>query len=253
MSPRPATKTAPSIQRLPPITIDLVLPPSYPLHSIPTFLSVTSSHSWICPPLLSTLTNQLNDIALECMTNQEGSLCRMIEFIREGELLDFLKLKVASPPKTLSIPHPTPFLLSAQLATYDQQAASLQFSQESFDCPICLSKLKGARCIRLLKCGHVSCRDCLKEFWALAIREGEVEKVACVDEECVKDRALKEKQRSWNKQQILLSEPGVGEEEIRSVVGDPLLDRWKKMRVQKALEKGTANFPSPSVFLTPFL
>lgn len=67
---------------------------------------------------------------------------------------------------------------------------------------------------------HVFCRECLQDFWGLCIKEGSVERVVCPEPCCVK----KSREAS--------------EEELRRVVSDEEVRRWKWLRVKKAMEKG---------------
>lgn len=94
-----------------------------------------------------------------------------------------------------------------------------KFSEASYACEICLTSIKGARCIRL-SCAHVFCRSCLEDFWKLCIMEGDVGRVGCPDPQCVKQ--AKE----------------ASEEEIRRVVSEEEVQRWKWLRQKRLFEKG---------------
>lgn len=94
-----------------------------------------------------------------------------------------------------------------------------RFSQTSYNCQICLTSIKGARCV-LLSCSHVFCRPCLEDFWKLCIAEGDVGRVGCPDASCVK--ASRE----------------ASEEEVRRVVTDEEVRRWKWLRQKKILDRG---------------
>jgi len=90
-----------------------------------------------------------------------------------------------------------------------------------------LSPHKGSACIAL-SCTHVFCKDCLREFWGTCIAEGEVERVMCPDEECVK------------------SGRKAREEEVRSVVLDErVVERWKWIRQKIELEKDPTTVHCP--------
>ena len=105
------------------------------------------------------------------------------------------------------------------LEAYDQCTQLTRFSQTSYECQICLTSIKGARCI-LLSCSHVFCRACLEDFWRLCITEGDIGHVGCPDPRCVK--AGRE----------------ANEEEIRRVVTEEEVQRWKWLREKRELEKG---------------
>lgn len=112
-----------------------------------------------------------------------------------------------------------PQMLSPLLKDFDDSSATLRFSNSSYSCSICLSSLKGSRCV-LLQCTHVFCRECLQDFWGLCIKEGSVERVVCPEPSCIKNSRE------------------ASEEELRRVVSDEEVRRWKWLRVKKAMEKG---------------
>lgn len=117
------------------------------------------------------------------------------------------------------LPHPDLDLIVHKLTTFDSSKELERFSQNSYNCEICMSSIKGARCI-LLSCSHVFCRSCLVDFWGLCITEGDVGRVGCPDPQCVKDG------REAN------------EEEVRRVVTEEQVRRWKWLRQKRAMEKG---------------
>ena len=115
------------------------------------------------------------------------------------------------------IPHPAPRLLSALLVSSDTNIQQSRFSETSYSCEICLTSIKGARCLRLA-CSHVFCRSCLEDFWKLCIKEGDVGRVGCPDPECVKERRE------------------ATEEEVRRVVTEGEVLRWRWLRATRALD-----------------
>lgn len=118
-----------------------------------------------------------------------------------------------------SIPHPTPQLLSPLLETFDSSTQAARFSANSYECQVCLTSIKGARCV-MLSCTHVFCRSCLEDFWGLCIREGDIARVGCPDPVCVK------------------AQREATEEEVRRVATEEEVLRWKWLRTKRALEKG---------------
>lgn len=106
------------------------------------------------------------------------------------------------------------------LISYDKTRQLSKFANNAYTCEICMTSIKGARCI-LLSCSHVFCRSCLEDFWGLCITEGAVDRVGCPDPGCVKGG------REAN------------EEEVRRVVSEEGVRRWKWLREKRALEKGT--------------
>ena len=117
------------------------------------------------------------------------------------------------------IPHPAPRLLSALLVSSDTNIQQSRFSETSYSCGICLTSIKGARCLRLA-CSHVFCRSCLEDFWKLCIKEGDVTRVGCPDPTCVKEARE------------------ASEEEVRRVVTEEEVQRWKWLRQKRLFEIG---------------
>ena len=235
---RPSTSGASSsttllLTALPPILLDVSLPQAYP-YVTPQIRTVHATHSWL--PQVGTA---LRDHLARKWESGEGVLYTWVEWVRTGEFLDDLRLTEATDgqrtirsvllrilafiPKFIScefsISHPTPGLLHPILENYDKSTQAARFSQNSYECQVCLTSIKGARCI-MLECEHVFCRSCLEDFWKLCIKEGDVRRVGCPDPSCVKE------QREAT------------EEEVRRVVTEEEVLRWRWLRTKRALEKG---------------
>jgi len=203
----------PRLSILPPLLLDIILPPSYPLHTAPQILSIHATHSWL-PPTLG-----LQRHLIEMWNEGEGVLYTWVEWIRGGEFLDVLGLTSSSGREPLlRIPHPELKILLPYLTAYETSTQMNRFSQSSYNCQICLTSIKGARCF-LLSCSHVFCRACLEDFWKLCITEGDVGRVGCPDPKCVKEG------REAN------------EEEVRRVVTEEEVRRWKWLRQKRMLER----------------
>ncbi|KAG8930562.1 translation termination inhibitor protein itt1, partial [Tulasnella sp. 417] len=206
---------------LPPIRITLLLPNTYPLEAHAKLVTAHAAHSWLNQTSLRAAVQQIVD------DHPGGVIWPLLEYVRDGTVLSALHLDSPSSSQTLNLPHPTPHLLVPHLLSHNKSAANLSFASTPFDCPVCLSTVKGSHCIRIESCGHVACRDCLAQFWTMSIQTGEVERVGCVDEECVKGAAkLDDFVRS-----------GVSEEEVRNVVGEMMLKRWQVLREKRMIER----------------
>jgi E3 ubiquitin-protein ligase RNF14 len=139
------------------------------------------------------------------------------------------------------IPHAAPQLLLPFLSAHESRSRSSKFNQTSHSCGVCFETRKGSRCLQLF-CGHVFCRDCLKDGWSLYIAEGDVARVGCLDPQCVKD----------GKEAI--------EDEVRRIATEGEVRRWKWLREKKAAERGESQHPhmfrrllfaDPSIVLCP--
>ncbi|KAI0690685.1 RWD-domain-containing protein [Cytidiella melzeri] len=202
------------LNALPPLLLEIILPPLYPLHLPPVILSVHATHSWLTPK-----TVDLQQRLIKLWQKGEGALYGWIEWFRSAEFLDAVGLAGdAGSGKCIRLTHASPQLLLPLLIAHDADMQQSRFCEMSYSCEICLTSIKGARCLRL-SCAHVFCRSCLGDFWALSIKEGDVGKVGCPDPSCVK-RAQE-----------------ASEEEVRRVVTEEEVQRWQWLRHKRLLEK----------------
>jgi hypothetical protein len=117
------------------------------------------------------------------------------------------------------IPHAAPQLLLPFLTTYESKSQTSKFNLASHSCSVCFETVKGSRCLQL-NCGHVFCRACLRDGWSLYVAEGDTTRVGCLDPQCVKDGRE------------------ATEDEVRRVVTEEEVRRWKWLREKKATERG---------------
>lgn len=224
--PSPLRASGPThlpLATLPPLLLDIVLPPSYP-YGPPAIVSLHATYAWF--PLGLALQRRL----LEMWEEGEGVLYTWVEWLRSGEFLDVLGLTFTSHGEhCIRIPHPAPHVLVTALEVYDKSMQLTRFSQTSYTCEICLTSIKGARCI-LLSCSHVFCRACLEDFWKLCIAEGDIGRVGCPDPQCVK-AGLE-----------------ANEEDVRRVVTEEEVRRWKWLREKRELERDPTIIHCPMSF-----
>ena len=76
-----------SLVSLPPLLLEVLLPPLYPLRLPPTILSIHATHSWLNPA-----TVRLQHRLVNLWQPGEGALYTWIEWIRGGDFLDALGL-----------------------------------------------------------------------------------------------------------------------------------------------------------------
>ena len=70
----------------------------------------------------------------------------------------------------------------------------------------------------VLSCSHVFCRECLVDFWTLLVTEGDIVRVGCAHEQCVKAKRL------------------ANEQELVSVLPVKRVERWKVLREKQTAE-----------------
>ncbi|EKM60880.1 uncharacterized protein PHACADRAFT_247093 [Phanerochaete carnosa HHB-10118-sp] len=160
----------------------------------------------------------------------DGVLYSWIECIRSGEFMDSLRLLVSENGKdAIRVPHPALHLLAPLLVEYENSTQQARFSQTSYNCEICLTSIKGARCVSL-SCSHVFCRPCLEDFWKLCIKEGDVGRVGCPEPGCIKEGRE------------------ATEEEVRRVVTEDEVQRWKWLRRKRITDRDPSVIHCPMSF-----
>ncbi|KAF5355942.1 hypothetical protein D9756_004264 [Leucocoprinus leucothites] len=202
------------LSTLPPILLQLALPPGYPMTSPPKILSIRATHFWLSKSLL-----QLQGKLRDQWQAGEGVLYNWVEYIRTGDFLCELDMISSEDGMTILVYHAAPHVLAPLLQAHETSSKSLEFAKNSYPCSICLTSLKGSKCLRL-SCDHIFCRSCLEDFWKLCIEEGDVGRVGCADPDCVK--MGREAQ----------------EEEVARVVSEEDLQRWRWLREKRNLERG---------------
>lgn len=199
---------------LPPLILSFELPVDYPSSSAPVF---TLSSKWLSRLQLSSLCKHLDEL----WEQNQGSvvLFTWIQFLKE-EALNFLGLqspleissngskrspqesgrtdgatkRVESPcaekkkpseldPRAVTEAEPHVDLL-CQLLDFDEAQRQKVFDTKVFCCGICFSEKLGSGCTLFKECQHVYCRDCIREFFQIQIRDGQVQCLTCPEPEC---------------------------------------------------------------------
>ncbi|KAH9996570.1 hypothetical protein BJV77DRAFT_987685 [Russula vinacea] len=197
-----------SLSSLPPVLLDIVLPPAYPcVQPLKLFLFMCralGSHWWFLSE-------------------------KLLGIWQPGEGGDFLDAMGIMRDGVLRIPHAAPQLLLPFLTAYESKSQSSKFNLASHPCNVCFETVKGSRCLQFI-CGHIFCRACLRDGWSLYIAEGDVVRVGCLDPQCVKD------------------EQEATEDEVRMVVTEEEVHRWKWLREKKLRREA-----HPSIVLCPMV
>lgn len=229
-----------AVSSLPPIFLHIHLPPGYPVFEPPQIVSSRATHAWLVE--LEKLNSHLTDM----WQAGDGVLYMWSECLRTGEFLSALGytnpssviqyVSCISHPQirltpTVRLTHPHPESLAALLADNDQQSKSSQFAKNTYPCSVCLTTLKGSRCLRL-SCQHIFCRDCLQDFWGMCIQEGDVSRVGCPDPECVKQKREAD------------------EEEVARVVSEEEVERWKWLLEKRDLDRGAIAVVTYRILIT---
>ncbi|KAF7306713.1 KH domain protein [Mycena indigotica] len=208
-----------SLRNLPPLILHIVLGHGYPEHNPP---DLAIRCSWLSLELTSRLHNLLRNI-----WQHDAVLFDWVEFIRSGTFLSSLDLHGSS--GGLSLRHSDPRQLMELFTAHDESARSTIFSEQAYNCAICLSSKKGKSCIQLF-CTHVFCRACLNDFWSLQIQEGDVEFLGCPDADCVKAKRT------------------VNQEDLVRIVSPEAVKRWTWLREKIMFEKDPSLVHCPMSF-----
>ncbi|XP_069827794.1 E3 ubiquitin-protein ligase RNF14-like [Dendropsophus ebraccatus] len=224
---------------LPPIVLNIELPLDYPSTTPPNF---TLSCKWLSAAQLTLLCQHLDDLWEE----NKGSvvLFSWIQFLKE-ETLDYLNIKspyeievssngvqdwMQSPEKTLtdgvllergaldrraiqdvqSVPALIKYILDFSRA---QQKKT--FDRKPFSCNICLMERLGSECTHFKPCQHVYCNTCLKDYYEVQIKDGQVSSLNCPEPECTS-----------------VATPA----QVKDLVGEQLFSRYDDLLLQLGLD-----------------
>ncbi|CAJ0831697.1 6702_t:CDS:2 [Entrophospora sp. SA101] len=162
------------IKHLPPIKITFLMTENYPFDEI---LKFNLECCWLKNDSIKQLENRLEKIWQE---EKNVVLFHFAEFI-QNNTLDFLNI---SSPLILSDEHNDFTTLRSIINTYNQQALYQDFSNNHFNCAICLEEKRGEQCIQLKSCQHVFCQNCICKYFEMLIREGFITQVKCPEPGC---------------------------------------------------------------------
>lgn len=201
---------------LPPLVLNFELPPDYPSSSPPSF---TLSGKWLSPTQLSALCKHLDNLWEE----HRGSvvLFAWMQFLKE-ETLAYLnivspfELKMDAPkkvPRRMTAASSNAELefggaacsdgdqeevvdvravqdveslssLIQEILDFDQAQQIKCFNSKLFLCNICFNEKLGSECMYFLECRHVYCKTCLKDYFEIQIKDGQVHCLNCPEPKC---------------------------------------------------------------------
>ncbi|XP_051960417.1 E3 ubiquitin-protein ligase RNF14-like [Xyrauchen texanus] len=196
------------ISFLPPLVLSFELLADYPSSSPPVF---TLSSKWLTRVQIAALCKRLDELWEE----NQGSvvLFTWIQFLKE-ETLEFLgiqspleiqsigdKLQCESvqkqaadageeksklqelDPRAVQEVSPRTDILK-QLLDFDEVQKQKVFDGKVFCCGICFSEKLGSNCLLFKECQHVYCKTCMKEYFEIQIRDGNVQCLNCPEPKC---------------------------------------------------------------------
>ncbi|XP_040214170.1 E3 ubiquitin-protein ligase RNF14-like [Rana temporaria] len=229
---------------LPPIVLNFEIPPGYPSTTCPIF---TLSCKWLSPEQLTLMCQRLDDLWEE----NRGSvvLFAWMQFLKE-ETLEYLNIK--SPYEvqftnngTHTLKHPdeeaslriaaaTPekeavdrratqdvqsvYDLIRHILDFDESQQKKCFDSKPFLCNICFSEKLGSECTYFKDCSHVYCDICLRDYFEIQIRDGQVRSLNCPEPECTS-----------------VATPA----QVKKLVGEELFGRYDRLLLKSTLEMMT--------------
>ncbi|XP_006003269.1 E3 ubiquitin-protein ligase RNF14 [Latimeria chalumnae] len=221
---------------LPPLILNFELPPDYPSASAPIY---TLSCKWLSRTQLTMLCKHLDKLCEE----NKGSvvLFTWMSFLKE-ESLTFLNiesplgLKADSRRHNLNSAANVRHELEAQeeslderaiqdveswanvvteILDFDQIQQQKHFNSKVYLCGICFSEKLGSECLYFLDCKHVFCKLCLKDYFEIQIKDGNVQSLNCPEPKCAS-----------------VATPA----QVKELVGEELFARYDRLLLQSSLD-----------------
>ncbi|KAK1161195.1 E3 ubiquitin-protein ligase RNF14-like isoform X1 [Acipenser oxyrinchus oxyrinchus] len=224
-----------TVSFLPPVVLNFELPSDYPSTSSPIF---TLSCKWLPKIQLSAVCKHLDDLWQESV----GSvvLFSWMQFLKE-DLLTFLNiespLEIKNPSEgrqkknELDDVHSNAkeepldpraiqdldcrISILPQILDFDQTQQQKAFDNKAYVCGICFSEKMGAECLGFKECKHVYCKACLKEYFQIQIRDGNVQCLNCPEPKCTS-----------------VATPA----QVKDLVGEELFARYDRLLLQSSLD-----------------
>ncbi|XP_066447322.1 E3 ubiquitin-protein ligase RNF14-like [Eleutherodactylus coqui] len=224
---------------LPPIVLNFELPSDYPSTAPPNF---TLSCKWLSPRQLSLLCQRLDDLW------EENSGCVVIfpwiQFLKE-ETLDYLNIKspyeidvssnglqswMQTTEKTCEdgaslekAPYDKRAIQDVQsvpalvrcILDFNEAQQKKVFDSKLFLCNICFMEKLGSECTHFKACEHVYCNYCLKDYFEIQIKDGQVHALNCPEPKCTS-----------------VATPA----QVKDLVGEQLFSRYDRLLLQSSLD-----------------
>uniref|UniRef100_A0A4W3J0F2 RBR-type E3 ubiquitin transferase n=1 Tax=Callorhinchus milii TaxID=7868 RepID=A0A4W3J0F2_CALMI len=199
-----------SISFLPPLVLNFELLPDYPSTSAPQY---TLSCKWLSQSQLSILCSRLDNLWEE--NHRNVVLFSWMQFLKE-ETLPFLFIKspleiqinnkgrvdsilsINKKKEQDEIQDLKEFPLDQravqdveswagvlrEILDFDQNQQQKTFNRKMFMCNICFCEKLGIDSMYFKECKHVHCKACLKEYFEIQIRDGNVQCLNCPEPKC---------------------------------------------------------------------
>lgn len=172
------------IRYLPPVSLEVAIPPLYPLHEAPV---LQVSCLWMGRSQREEVRRVLLSQFEETYKGGAGVLYSWVEWLRSGEVLGALgiKLEVELVEEEGDDEEAGEGWQARLLRVCQHNLAREReaFQRSSVLCLICMTEMLGSR-FSALHCGHYWCRDCLSSMARVHISDGSVLSLRCPDPDC---------------------------------------------------------------------
>uniref|UniRef100_A0A6G1RZZ8 RBR-type E3 ubiquitin transferase n=1 Tax=Hypotaenidia okinawae TaxID=2861861 RepID=A0A6G1RZZ8_9GRUI len=105
--------------------------------------------------------------------------------------------------------------LIREILDFDQAQRRKCFNSKMYLCNICFCEKLGSDCMYFSECSHVYCRACLKDYFEIQIRDGQVHCLNCPEPKCSS-----------------VATPG----QVKELVGEQLFARYDRLLLQSSLD-----------------
>lgn len=214
------------VKHLPPLRLQLKLPPDYPESSAPEFQLASS---WLDSEILSELCRNLDQKWQEA----EGSpiIFTWAEALRY-EAPEALQFQSSTKPLALLLrahdpDHPDPGMdprarpecencmqTLLDLLLYDKCRGLDIWKQQQHLCNICFSEYPGSQFVHLGECSHAFCKTCVSAMAEIHVTEGSISELLCPEPSCRAD----------------ISASALGQ-----VLEEEQYERWHALKLQRVL------------------
>lgn len=219
------------LTHLPPLSLRVTLPEQYPSDSPPK-VQLSTLHHWLPREKLIEFENDVQTLWDEYGRCQ--ILFSYIDHLQQAGERGFDFDQRSEGCLVL------PTSMEERLTKFNADTKQTVFNAGTYDCGICLEPKKGSECYQLQNCGHIFCRQCFKDFYNSAIKEGDVAGVRCLAPDCGKEAKVdgkvvkQKKSRSLHPKELLAI--GIEESMVR---------RYVELKRKKKLEADTNTIYCP--------
>ncbi|XP_069100813.1 E3 ubiquitin-protein ligase RNF14-like isoform X1 [Pleurodeles waltl] len=228
---------------LPPVLLTFELPADYPSASAPVFVL---SCKWLTTMQLSSLCKKLDSLWEENkgfvvlftwmqflkeetlqhlnitsqyeVTVSSDGICSLRDKVQQKEEPDtsecgamakcvFLDERAMEEAQSMD-------RLIRNILDFDQTQQLKSFQRKSYTCNVCFSERLGTECTQFKVCQHVYCKDCLRGYFEIRIKEGLVHMLSCPEPTCDS-----------------IATPS----QVKELVGDELFSRYDSLLLQSSL------------------